>query len=84
MLVGEQPGDTEDLRGQPFAGPAGQVLDRALAELGIDRAQLYLTNAVKHFHHERRGRCGCTSDRKAATSRPAGPADGEIARVRPG
>ena len=55
------------------AGPAGQVLDRALAELGIDRAQLYLTNAVKHFHHERRGRCGCTSDRKAATSRPAGP-----------
>jgi len=49
MLVGEQPGDREDLEGRPFAGPAGQVLDRALAEAGLDRADLYLTNAVKHF-----------------------------------
>ena len=73
MLVGEQPGDTEDLRGQPFAGPAGQVLDRALAELGIDRATLYLTNAVKHFHHERRGKVRLHKYRRAVTSRPAGP-----------
>lgn len=56
LLLGEQPGDMEDLSGRPFVGPAGQLLDRALAELGLDRAQLYLTNAVKHFRFERRGR----------------------------
>ena len=56
MLVGEQPGDEEDLRGQPFVGPAGKVLDRALAEAGIDRASIYLTNAVKHFKWEPRGK----------------------------
>jgi len=56
MLVGEQPGDQEDLAGRPFVGPAGQVLDRALAEAGIDRATLYVTNAVKHFKFEPRGR----------------------------
>lgn len=56
MLLGEQPGDAEDLRGRPFVGPAGQVLDRALAELGIDRADLYLTNAVKHFKFTRSGK----------------------------
>lgn len=55
MLVGEQPGDVEDRRGRPFVGPAGQVLDRALARLGVDRSQLYVTNAVKHFHFVRRG-----------------------------
>jgi uracil-DNA glycosylase len=49
MLVGEQPGDREDLAGRPFVGPAGQVLDRALAEAGIERDAVYLTNAVKHF-----------------------------------
>jgi DNA polymerase len=49
MLVGEQPGDQEDRRGEPFVGPAGNVLDRALADAGIDRAQAYVTNAVKHF-----------------------------------
>jgi DNA polymerase len=49
MLVGEQPGDIEDRRGEPFVGPAGGVLDRALADAGIERASLYLTNAVKHF-----------------------------------
>jgi DNA polymerase len=48
-LVGEQPGDVEDRRGAPFVGPAGQILDRALAEVGIDRATAYVTNAVKHF-----------------------------------
>lgn len=56
MLVGEQPGDSEDLSGHPFVGPAGQLLDRALRELGIERSALYMTNAVKHFRFERRGK----------------------------
>jgi DNA polymerase len=56
MLVGEQPGDQEDLAGQPFVGPAGQVLDRALEAAGVPREATYVTNAVKHFKHERRGR----------------------------
>lgn len=55
VLVGEQPGDEEDRQGRPFVGPAGQLLDRALAEAGIGRAQAYLTNAVKHFKYEQRG-----------------------------
>jgi probable DNA metabolism protein len=56
MLVGEQPGDQEDLAGRPFVGPAGQMLDRALAEAGVPRAETYVTNAVKHFKHEPRGK----------------------------
>lgn len=56
MLVGEQPGDQEDLAGRPFVGPAGKLLDRALAQAGIARSALYLTNAVKHFRFERRGK----------------------------
>ncbi len=56
MLVGEQPGDQEDLAGRPFVGPAGQLLDAALAEAEIDRSQLYVTNAVKHFKYEQRGK----------------------------
>jgi DNA polymerase len=56
MLVGEQPGDQEDLAGQPFVGPAGQVLDRALEAAGVPREATYVTNAVKHFKHELRGR----------------------------
>jgi DNA polymerase len=56
MLVGEQPGDQEDLAGRPFVGPAGQLLDRALAEAGIERDRLYVTNAVKHFKFEPRGK----------------------------
>ncbi len=56
MVVGEQPGDREDLAGRPFVGPAGQVFDEALAAAGIDRAGLYLTNAVKHFKYEPRGK----------------------------
>ena len=56
MLVGEQPGDQEDLRGKPFQGPAGQLLRAAVAELGWPAEALYLTNAVKHFHHELRGK----------------------------
>ena len=56
VLVGEQPGDQEDLQGAPFVGPAGQVLDRALAEAGLPREQVYLTNAVKHFKFVQRGK----------------------------
>ena len=56
MLVGEQPGDKEDLAGEPFVGPAGQLLDRALEEAGIDRAEAYVTNAVKHFKWKPRGK----------------------------
>jgi uracil-DNA glycosylase len=56
MLVGEQPGDKEDLAGKPFIGPAGQMLDRALEEAGIDRAKVYVTNAVKHFKFVPRGK----------------------------
>ena len=55
-FVGEQPGDQEDLQGRPFVGPAGQLLDRALREAGIDRHRSYLTNAVKHFKFEQRGK----------------------------
>lgn len=55
-LVGEQPGDQEDLAGHPFVGPAGQVLNRALNAAGIDRGELFITNAVKHFRHEPRGK----------------------------
>ncbi|MES2933527.1 MAG: UdgX family uracil-DNA binding protein [Pseudomonadota bacterium] len=55
MLVGEQPGDQEDIRGQPFIGPAGQLLDRLLAQAQLERHTLYLTNAVKHFKWEARG-----------------------------
>lgn len=50
MFVGEQPGDAEDIAGRPFVGPAGKILDRALAEAGIDRREAYITNAVKHFN----------------------------------
>jgi len=56
MLVGEQPGDREDLEGRPFVGPAGRMLDRALQELGWRRDRLYVTNAVKHFKFEMRGK----------------------------
>jgi DNA polymerase len=56
MLVGEQPGDKEDLAGKPFVGPAGQMLDRALEQAGIDRKKVYVTNAVKHFKFVPRGK----------------------------
>lgn len=56
VLVGEQPGDREDLAGRPFVGPAGRVLDECLHEAGIDRSECYLTNAVKHFKFEQRGK----------------------------
>jgi uracil-DNA glycosylase len=56
MLVGEQPGDREDIQGRPFVGPAGLLLDKALAEAGVDRGRVYVTNAVKHFKFEPRGK----------------------------
>ncbi|YCI05483.1 UdgX family uracil-DNA binding protein [Ensifer sp. D2-11] len=56
VLVGEQPGDREDLAGRPFVGPAGRILDECLHEAGIDRSECYLTNAVKHFKFEQRGK----------------------------
>lgn len=56
MLVGEQPGDKEDIEGHPFVGPAGHMLDKALEEAGLQRHQVYLTNAVKHFRFTQRGK----------------------------
>ena len=56
ILVGEQPGDVEDVNGRPFVGPAGKLLDRALAEVGLDRSRVYVTNAVKHFKWVPRGK----------------------------
>jgi uracil-DNA glycosylase family protein len=75
MIVGEQPGDQEDKEGQPFVGPAGRLLDEALDEAGIDRAQVYVTNAVKHFKWER----GEKSKRRIHKK----PNDGEIRACRP-
>jgi DNA polymerase len=66
MFVGEQPGDQEDLAGKPFIGPAGQLLDRALGEAGVDRSTTYVTNAVKHFKFEQRGK-------RRIHSKPNGP-----------
>jgi DNA polymerase len=56
MLVGEQPGNDEDLAGHPFVGPAGRVLDRAIADAGLERTKIFVTNAVKHFKFEQRGK----------------------------
>ena len=56
MMVGEQPGNDEDLAGHPFVGPAGRMLDRAIADAGLDRSQIFVTNAVKHFKFEPRGK----------------------------
>ncbi len=62
MLVGEQPGDREDIEGHPFVGPAGRVLDQALAEAGIVRREVYITNVVKHFRYRARGKRQDPSD----------------------
>jgi DNA polymerase len=84
MLVGEQPGDKEDLEGRPFVGPAGQLLDRALEALGWPRDELYITNAVKHFKFELRGK---RRMHKTPAQREAEACqlwlDGEIALVKP-
>ena len=84
MLVGEQPGDQEDLQGLPFVGPAGRLLDKALEEAGIDRRRVYLTNAVKHFRWTRRGKRRLHETPNAAQVRACRPwLDAEIAVVKP-
>lgn len=84
MLVGEQPGNEEDLAGHPFVGPAGRLLDRALGEAGIDRAAVYVTNVVKHFKWEPRGKRRIhkkPNRTETAACRPW--LDAEIALVKP-
>ena len=84
MLVGEQPGNEEDLTGHPFIGPAGQLLDRALADAGIDRGVVYLTNVVKHFKWEPRGKRRIHKKPNAAEIAACRPwLDTEIALVKP-
>ncbi len=84
MLVGEQPGDAEDLAGHPFVGPAGKLLDRALEQAGIDRSRVYVTNVVKHFKWEPRGKRRIHAKPNAAEIGACRPwLDTEIALVRP-
>lgn len=84
MLVGEQPGDAEDIAGKPFVGPAGRLLDQALARAGVDRSAVYVTNAVKHFKFEPRGKRRIhkrPGAREIAACRPW--LEQELARIRP-
>jgi uracil-DNA glycosylase len=84
MLVGEQPGDQEDLQGKPFVGPAGKLLERALDEAGIDRRGVYVTNAVKHFRWTRRGKRRLHEKPNAGQVRACRPwLEAEIEVVRP-
>ena len=84
MLVGEQPGDHEDLEGRPFVGPAGALLDRALEEAGIERSTVYLTNAVKHFKWTPKGKRRIHQKPNAAEVEACRPwLEAEIAAVRP-
>ena len=84
MLVGEQPGNEEDLSGHPFVGPAGRLLDEALEQAGIDRSRTYVTNVVKHFKWEPRGKRRIHAKPKAGEIGACRPwLDAEIAAVRP-
>ena len=84
MLVGEQPGDEEDKQGRPFIGPAGEVLNRALRDAGVERAQVYLTNAVKHFSFHREGKRRIHDKPRAKDVRACRPwLEAEIDRVKP-
>ena len=84
MLIGEQPGDREDLAGEPFVGPAGKLLDRALENAGLHRAGVYLTNVVKHFKWVPRGKRRIHEKPNAREIQACRPwLDGEIERVRP-
>jgi uracil-DNA glycosylase len=84
MLVGEQPGDREDLEGRPFVGPAGRLLDEALVEAGIDRADAYVTNVVKHFKWQPRGKRRIHQKPNWSEIEACRPwLDGELAVVRP-
>lgn len=84
MLVGEQPGNEEDVQGRPFVGPAGKLMDRLLAEIGIDRKDVYVTNAVKHFKWEPRGKRRIhkkPSGKEIAACRPW--LEAEVAAIKP-
>lgn len=84
MFVGEQPGDTEDVAGHPFVGPAGKLLDKALIEAGIDRTLVYVTNVVKHFKWEPRGKRRIHAKPNAAEISACRPwLETEIALVKP-
>lgn len=84
MMIGEQPGNQEDLEGKPFVGPAGQLLDEALAEAGINRDEVYITNAVKHFKWEPRGKRRIHKTPNAAEIQACRPwLEAEIAAIRP-
>jgi uracil-DNA glycosylase len=84
MFVGEVPGDQEDRAGRPFVGPAGRLLDKALAEAGIDRNKVYVTNAVKHFNWELRGKRRIHKKPRASEIAACRPwLEAEIARLRP-
>jgi DNA polymerase len=84
VFVGEQPGNDEDLQGRPFIGPAGRLLNRALEDAGIDRAAVYITNAVKHFKFEERGKRRIHKKPSASEILACRPwLEGEVALVRP-
>jgi probable DNA metabolism protein len=84
VFVGEQPGDSEDLKGRPFVGPAGQLFDRALGEAGLDRQKVYVTNAVKHFKFEPRGKRRIHQKPNTGEIRACRPwLTGELAAIRP-
>jgi len=84
VLVGEQPGDMEDIAGKPFVGPAGQILDRALGDAGIARDTVYVTNAVKHFKFEPRGKRRIHSKPNASEIKACHPwLAGELAAIEP-
>jgi uracil-DNA glycosylase family protein len=84
VFVGEQPGDREDIEGRPFVGPAGKLLDRALAEAGVDRSLAYVTNVVKHFKWEPRGKKRIHQKRNAVEISACRPwLDAELAVVKP-
>ncbi len=84
MIVGEQPGDQEDLQGRPFVGPAGNLMDTLLEEAGIDRSRLYVTNAVKHFKWEPRGKRRIHKKPSSVEIQSCKPwLEAEIAAIRP-
>lgn len=84
VLVGEQPGDQEDIQGKPFVGPAGKLLDTALFEAGVDRNKVYITNAVKHFKWEPRGKHRIHKKPNSAEIAACRPwLDAEIAAIQP-
>ena len=84
VMIGEQPGDAEDRAGHPFVGPAGGILDKALAEAGIDRGSVYVTNAVKHFKWEPRGRWRIHKKPRVSEIKACKPwLDAELTRIKP-